>query len=163
MHQIKPASGIVELEYRFRCPVSAAFEAWSDRKAVELWGHPGEGWTMSIDRFSFHFGNSDLVRFGPAGGAEYVNENRYIEIVKDSRIIYSSTVSSGRQLQFAGIIVVQFEPLDGGGTLMRFVEQGLYLDAADSVEGHRAGWQQMFDALRKHAERAQPALAAAVA
>lgn len=138
--------GTVDLTREFAYPSNAVFAAWSQREAQNTWGHPGAGWHMSLDRFSFEVGESDLCRFGPEGGAEYLNENRYLAIEPARRIVYATSLRSGDALTFAGTVVVALEDTNGK-TRLRLVEQGLYFDDQDSVDGHRAGWEGMLDAL----------------
>lgn len=143
--------GTVDLTREFKQPAGAVFRAWSLEEAQREWGDPGEGWTMTFDQFRFAVGEADICRFGPKAGPGYVNVNRYLAIEPDQRIVYSTSLSSEGRLTFAGTVVVRFEAMDGG-TRMRLVEQGLYLDPADSVEAHRAGWDGMLTSLGRYLE-----------
>lgn len=152
MAQHSVTTGTVDLTQDFDLPAEAVFAAWSEKSAQEAWGDPGEGWRMSLDRFAFRVGVSDICRFGPEGGPEYVNENRYLEISPLRRIVYATSLRSGGDLTFAGTVTVSFAAA-GGGTRMRLVEQGLYFDAQDDVEGHRAGWTGMLAAMERYLMR----------
>lgn len=138
--------GTVDLAKEYAHPREAVFAAWSREEAQKTWGNPGPGWRMSLDRFSFKVGESDICRFGPEGGANYLNENRYLAIERDRRIVFATSLRSGDVLTFAGTVVVTFED-SAGGTRMRLHEQGLYFDGLDNVDGHRAGWAGMLDAI----------------
>lgn len=39
---------------------------------------------------------------------------------------------------------------------MRLIEQGLYFDGQDDVEGHRPGWESMLGALGKYLHGGRP-------
>lgn len=138
--------GTVDLTRDFNCPAGTVFSAWAEESAQRIWGDPGEGWAMSFDRFRFAVGQSDVCRFGPVGGQEYVNENRYLIIEPAKRIVYATSIASEGRVSFAGTVAISFDPM-AGGTRMRLVEQGIYLDGQDDVEGHRSGWQGMLNAL----------------
>lgn len=141
--------GIVDLSKVFPEAVDVVFAAWSTEAAQRAWGDPGEGWQMSFDRFHFKVGKSDVCRFGPTGGEEYVNENRYLDIEPGQRIVYSTSLSAGGRLTFAGTVAVTFEK-EGSGTMMRLVENGLYFDGHDDPAAHRSGWKSMLAALERH-------------
>jgi uncharacterized protein YndB with AHSA1/START domain len=143
---MKLEAGTVDLERDFAHPAKTVFAAWSSEMAQRTWGDPGEGWHMSFDCFSFRVGESDLCRFGPVDGAEYLNENCYLAIEPERRIVYATSLRNEDMLTFAGTVVVTFEGADDK-TRLRLVEQGIYFDGLDSVDGHRAGWEGMLDAL----------------
>ena len=143
------AEGTVDLTKEFAQPVDAVFAAWSSEAAQRTWSDPGEGWELNFDLFRFAVGETDICRFGPAGGQQYVNENRYLAIEPGKRIIYSTSLSSDGRLTFAGTVAVTFEKADDG-TRMRLVEQGLYFDGQDDVEGHRSGWEGMLGVLDEY-------------
>jgi uncharacterized protein YndB with AHSA1/START domain len=140
------SEGIVDLTKEFPQPVGAVYSAWTSEEAQRAWGDPGDGWKMEFENFGFDVGQAHLCRFGPIGGQLYINENRYLAIQPEKRIVYSTSLSSEGKLTFAGIVAVAFEAIEGG-TRMRFVEQGLYFDGQDDVEGHRSGWEAMIGAL----------------
>lgn len=144
--------GTVELTKDFDRPVEVVFEAWSDKDAQLTWGDPGEGWSMRFDRFDFAVGQADICRFGPEGGQQYLNEVRYLVIEPGRRIVYSTSMGSDNRIDFAGTVAVTFDSVRHG-TRLRLIEQGLYLEGNDDVEGHRSGWESMLDALGEYLRR----------
>ena len=102
------SEGTVDLTKEFNEPVEKVFAAWSDQQAQLAWSDPGEGWSMSFDAFRFAVGESDLCRFGPDGGAEYLNENRYVVIEPGKRIIYSTSLMTEGRIGFVGTVAVVF-------------------------------------------------------
>lgn len=143
------AEGTVDLTKDLARPIDAVFAAWSKEEAQRVWSDPGEGWELSFDQFQFAVGKTDACCFGPVGGQRYVNENRYLEILAEKRIVYSTSLSSDGRLTFAGTVVVTFEEVSDG-TRLRLVEHGIYFDGRDDVAGHRSGWEDMLDALDKY-------------
>lgn len=138
--------GTVDLTRDFPQPPQAVFAAWATKEAQLAWGDPGDGWEMTFPTFAFAVGQTDICRFGPAGGQQYVNENRYLVIEPDQRILYATSLAQDGRVGFAGTVAVQFQATDAG-TRMRLIEQGLYLDDQDDVEGHRSGWEAMLAAM----------------
>lgn len=142
----------VDLIRDFESPAATVFAAWSDENAQRIWGDPGDGWSMSFDTFQFAVGKADICRFGPAGGQDYVNENRYVVIDPGKRIVYATSLANAGLVSFAGTVAVDFEPI-AEGTRIRLIEQGLYFDGPDDVECHRSGWQGMLNALGSYLRR----------
>ncbi|MEQ8292768.1 MAG: SRPBCC domain-containing protein [Roseovarius sp.] len=138
--------GTVELTRKYDQPVADVFSAWSSEEAQRKWGDPGEGWDLTFDQFRFTVGETDICRFGPKGGSTYINENRYLQIEPGLRIVYTTTLTCGNRLTFAGTVAITFEATKGG-TRMKLIEQGLYFDGQDDVAGHRSGWDGMLEAL----------------
>lgn len=144
--------GTVDITRTFAAPAAAAFAAWSQQAAQETWGDPGPDWQMRFERFGFAVGESDLCRFGPGGGPVYLNENRYLQILPETRIVYASLLREDGTLTFSGTVVVTFEAIPEG-TRMRLVEQGTYFDGRDRVEDHRAGWRAMLEAMGRYLQQ----------
>lgn len=144
--------GTVDITRTFAAPAASVFAAWSQQAAQEAWGDPGPDWQMRFERFGFAVGESDLCRFGPRGGPVYLNENRYLQILPEARIVYATLLREDGTLSFSGTVVVTFEPvLDG--TRMRLVEQGTYFDGRDRAEDHQAGWQAMLGAIDRYLQQ----------
>ncbi|WP_129792484.1 SRPBCC domain-containing protein [Sphingosinicella sp. CPCC 101087] len=141
--------GTVDLTRHFALPVETVFAAWAREQAQLTWGDPGEGWEMTFDQFRFAVGHSDVCRFGPVGGQQYINEVRYLAIEPSKRIVCTTSLSCNGRVNFAGTLAVAFEEV-GGGTRMRLMEHGLYFDGRDDVAGHRSGWESMLDALGEY-------------
>lgn len=142
--------GTVDLTRDFDRPVEAVFAAWSDKDAQLIWGDPG--WSISFERFDFAVGQTDICRFGPEDGQQYLNENRYLIIEPGKRIVYSTSIARENRINFVGTVAVTFEA-QPNGTRLRLIEQGLYLDGIDDTEGHRSGWESMMDALGQYLRR----------
>lgn len=145
--------GTVDLTRTFSAPVKTVYAAWSDEAAQAVWGHPGEGWSMCFDQFHFAVGQTDICRFGPKGGSEYINENRYLAIHPARWIVYSTSLTSAGRVNFAGTVAVTFESVTAG-TEMHLIETGIYVDDLDNVDDHLTGWQSMLDALGSYLDRA---------
>lgn len=141
--------GTVDLTTIFDQPVGKVFSAWSEEDAQRIWGDPGNGWEMSFDQFCFTVDEVDICRFGPKGGPQYTNENRYLLIVPEHRIVYATSLKSAGQLTFAGTVAVTFEETRGS-TRLRLIEDGLYFDGQDDVAGHHCGWEGMLGALGEY-------------
>lgn len=134
--------GTVDISKTFPVPAAAVFAAWSGEAAQRAWGDPGPDWQMRFERFRFTVGESDICHFGPS----YLNENRYLEILPEKRIVYASLLRTAGTLTFAGTVTVMFEQVKDG-TRMRLVEHGVYFDGHDKVDDHDEGWRSMLEAM----------------
>lgn len=141
--------GSVDLSRDFDHTAETVFAAFSEKEAQLTWGDPGEGWSMGFDAFNFTVGQTDICRFGPDGGRQYVNENRYLVIERNRRIVYATSLASEGHVTFAGTVAIAFEANDSK-TRLRLIEQGLYFDGEDEVAGHRSGWESMLNALGRY-------------
>lgn len=138
--------GTVDLTKDYDHSITDVFSAWSSEAAQRSWGDPGEGWEMNFDQFRFAVGKTDVCRFGPKGRPTYINENHYLQIEPEQRIVYATSLKSGNRLTFAGTVAITFGAIKDG-TRMRLIEQGLYFDGQDEVTGHQSGWEGMLSAL----------------
>lgn len=136
---------IVEIEKLYPVSPERVFAAWASAEAMLAWSAPPEGWTMHCDAFALTVGHTDEWRFGVIGKTPYINRNQYSAIEPGRRIAYTTTLSLGRQLQFAGAVCVTLESVSGGCRLV-CTETGIHFDQ-DDREGHREGWSAMLDAL----------------
>lgn len=139
-------SATIVIERGYEAAPARVFSAWASPEALMRWGVPGEGWEVAYQAFDFREGGGVISRFGPKGGAVYVNETRYFEIVPNQRIVSAGSMTSGGKRLFVGLLTVEFHAA-GGGCRMVMTEQGVFLDGHDRPENHEAGWNRMLDRL----------------
>lgn len=143
-HSVTHSNFTIERDY----PVSPArvFAAWATAEALLRWAAPGDDWVQTIERFEFRVGGGETSRFGPKGGAPYVNETRYEDIVPNARIVSSGAMTHEGVRLFAGILTLTFEAA-GQGCRCTLTEQGVFLDGHDVAGNHEGGWNVMLDKL----------------
>jgi uncharacterized protein YndB with AHSA1/START domain len=144
------------IERTYDASPSRVFAAWSNPEALLRWGSPGDGWQSAFDRFDFKVGGDNVSRFGPQGGAIYVNETQYLDIVTNERIVSAGSMTSGGKRIFVGLLTVEFHAA-GKGCRMAMTEQGAFLDGHDIPANHEAGWNQMLDNLSGELKRGRAA------
>lgn len=143
---VTPAiAAIVEIEKYYPVGPDRVFAAWASAEAMLAWSAPPEGWTMHCDAFALAVGHTDEWRFGLVGETPYINRNQYSAIEPGRRIAYTTTLSHGDRLEFAGAVCVTFDAVPDGCRLT-CIETGIHLDH-DDREGHLDGWNGMLDAL----------------
>ena len=129
-------------------PVSAVFQAWSDTRQLEAWCYPGDGqWTSRVEGHEFTVGGAKRIAFGPIGEAPYREDSRYLDIAPDRHLINSERVLAGDgRLISTSLITVEFLDAAPGCELI-VTDQITLLDANDSPEQRRIGWNEVLDRL----------------
>jgi uncharacterized protein YndB with AHSA1/START domain len=117
------------------------FAAWADLdKKRQWWGQTDE------HELDFRVGGREQLRVRTGEGVEYTFDAVYGDIVEDERIIYSYDMH--RDGTRISVSVATVELLDAeGGTLLRFTEQGAFLDGHDEPAAREHGTGELLDAL----------------
>lgn len=133
-------------------PPAEVFRAWSDPEAKRRWTgcHPDMTREHDLD---FRPGGLEVNRMTGPDGAVFLVEARFIEILKDQRIIYAYDYRVGGQRTSASLVTVEFSP-GGRGTTMVFTEQVAFLDAHDERDERIHGTNEGFDRLELDLQRA---------
>ena len=137
----------IELERTYVTAPSRVFAAWATADALLRWGAPGAGWDVTLEAFEFEVGGKQITSFTPGNGQVYVNRWRFHDIVPDTRIVSSGSMSIADNALFVGVLTVELEA-SGSGCLLRLIEQGVFLDGLDQRENHLDGWNSMLERLR---------------
>lgn len=133
----------------FPAPPDRVFAALSDRAAMAQWASPAPEFRLTIDPFDFRVGGVAQSRMDPPEGDPWINEERYQEIVPDTRIVTTSALHYQAVLQFAGVVVYRLSP-EGDGTRLTIDEHGYFPDGRDAPGNHEIGWTQMLDQLQAY-------------
>jgi uncharacterized protein YndB with AHSA1/START domain len=146
----------IVIERRYNAAPARVFRAFSDPAAHERWFVKGDNWPVAEYSHDFRVGGRESGRFSPDREVVYHNETVYQDIVPDSRIIFAYTMAKGERRISASLATIELIP-DGSGTLLKFTEQGAFLDGLDSPEGREQGWGGLFDLLAAELDRAPAA------
>lgn len=129
------------LERRYPAPVERVFEAWADPEARRRW--MAQGAEHSQD---FVVGGLETVRGFDGEGRALIYEARYAEIVRNERILTTSTMHTGNRLSTVSVTSVEFRAEDAD-TLLVLTEHGIYLPGQERPEWREHGTAQQLDAL----------------
>jgi uncharacterized protein YndB with AHSA1/START domain len=139
---------------RLKAPVGDVFRAWQDTRQLEAWCYPGNAeWTSHIEVHDFTTGGTKHAVFGPKGDSPYREESRYLDIRVNQHIINSERILAGDgRLISTSLVSVEFVAT-GEGCELVVSDQITLLDASDTPEQRRAGWNEVLDRLEPHLRR----------
>jgi len=127
-------------------PPARVFHAWADPSAKARWFACHDEWQSEGHELDFRIGGREYLRSVPPGGPAHVYEARYQDIVPGQRIVYTYDMHLGDTRISVSLATVEFRPA-GSGTRLRFTEQAVFLDGADSVASRERGTGELLDTL----------------
>lgn len=135
----------IEREYpQTRAQVFAAF---ADPALRERWfANPGN-WSDAEWELDFRIGGGELSAGGAEAGRHNLFRSRFHDIVEDERIVYSYDLFHDRRLISVSLTTVELGPGEGGGTRLRFTEQGVFFDGAIAAAEREHGSGVLLDRL----------------
>jgi uncharacterized protein YndB with AHSA1/START domain len=144
-----------EIERTYPASVSRVFAAFASKEAKDAWGDTGDlgepGPDAGESEFDFRVGGRE--RFGMGyQGIRYRYDACYYDIVPDQRIIYSYEMYANDARISVSVATIEFAST-AEGTVLRWTEQGAYLDGFDGPEApqfRKEGTAEMLDGLAKY-------------
>jgi uncharacterized protein YndB with AHSA1/START domain len=149
------------IERTYPAPPSRVFAAFASAEAKGIWGDTGDlesiGGEAGVEEFEFRIGGRE--RFGHRWeGTTYRYDALYYDIVLDARIVYSYEMYADDVRISVSIATIEFAPT-GDGTVLRFTEQGAFLDGIDGPEASKlreGGTAEMLDGLEGYLASRDP-------
>jgi len=133
------AHDTIVFDRSFSCPLTVLYEAFADPAARARWGIPGPGAVIIYDREDFRVGGIDHSRCGSKDDPRYHVEATYLDIVPESRIVYSETVVEGGRRLSAALQTIEMSSKNGRSHLKVTVQIAAF-DGADMASGVRHGF-----------------------
>ena len=130
------------VERVYEVPAARVFAAWADPDAKARWfaGPAGE------HELDFRVGGREVTRGRRTDGPPLTFESVYHDIVPDGRIVYASTLHSGKTLTTVSITTVELSP-EGDGTRLLLAEHGTFLDGHEEPAWREQGTGDWLTAL----------------
>jgi uncharacterized protein YndB with AHSA1/START domain len=128
------------IERTYDAAPERVFAAWASQPAKARWFGPGEDHTLD-----FRVGGGEHLRVS-VDGDEYAYNGLYQDIVDGERIVYSYEMQRNGTRISVSVATVELKPAEAG-TLLRFTEQGVFLDGHDSVDLREHGTAELLDKL----------------
>lgn len=129
-----------------RAPLSAVWAAYADSTQRAIWGVPA-GEAQIYDEADFNIGGRDTYRCGPPETLEFRGTVDYLQIVPESLIVHTDSVTVGDQLLAVALLTWQFGTQDDT-TLIQLTDQVTSFVGPDMIAGHRNGHTKAFEQLR---------------
>jgi uncharacterized protein YndB with AHSA1/START domain len=117
------------------------FAAWADPEAKRRWFGSAE--THELD---FKVGGGERLVARMDGGTVYTYQGRYQDIVADERIVYSYDMYRDDDRISVSLSTVELIPAEGG-TMLRYTEQGVFLDGHDTAAQREHGTRELLEGL----------------
>jgi len=147
------AHGSFTLERLYAASPARVFKAFSDPKTKARWFRGPEGWEEIRREMDFRVGGEEIAQGKFPHGLETLFIGRYHEIVADSRIVYVYDMHLNGAFVSVSLVSIDLAPKEGGKTLLRFTEQGAFLDGDATANAHRReGTQFVLDEIAKLVE-----------
>lgn len=134
------------LERAYTATPARVFAAWADRGSKARWFTGPDEWKKAAHELDFRVGGRERVSGGPKGGPVHTYEALYHDIVAERRIVSSYDMYMDGTRISVSLATVEFE-LAGGGTRLKYTEQGAFLDDFDDAGSREEGTNELLDKL----------------
>lgn len=138
----------IKMERTYNASPARVFAAWESVEARLRWSIPFPEAGAAYDQAEFKVGGLDVMRCGPKDDMRFLAHVRYLEIVRDSRIVMAERVAEDGKICAASLITIELEPA-GKGTKQTVTMQVSAFDGSDMLEGYRTGWTAALDNLAR--------------
>lgn len=137
----------------FYRPVETVFSALSDREKLRTWYDCGLASDVVDLEVNFAVGGGKRVTYQfrpgtPMAGKVLVNEERYLNIVPNERIVTSSVMTMDGEPFSVSLVTFELSP-SGPGSELRVTHQDAFFENADGPQMRQAGWTGLMDWLGK--------------
>ncbi|UVC07399.1 SRPBCC family protein [Rhizobium sp. TH2] len=142
------AHDTIVFERCFVAPLPMLYKAFMDPVARCRWGAPSPTAVIIYDQEDFRVGGRDLSRCGSKDDPRFHVEATYLDIVPESRIVYSEAVTEGGKRLSAALHTIEMKSTDGQSSL-RITVQIAAFDGAAMADGVRHGFRAALDNLTR--------------
>ncbi len=138
----------IVMERVYNASPARVFAAWESVEARLRWSIPFPEAGAAYDQAEFKVGGLDIMRCGLKSDMRFLAHVRYLEIIKDARIVMAESIAEDGTIRAASLITVELEPADKD-TKQTVTMQVSAIDGADMLDGYRVGWTAALDNIAK--------------
>jgi len=144
-HRTEHTTFVIERFYDFA--PTLVFAAWASAEAKSRWfsGNTNK-WTLMERKLEFRIGGREILKGQWQGGPVSTFAGLYYDIVPNERIIYSYDMFQDSTQISVSLATVELRGKDNG-TLLKFTEQAVFLDAFEDKGGREQGTGLLLDQL----------------
>jgi uncharacterized protein YndB with AHSA1/START domain len=146
------ARDTIVLERTYRAAPNRVFRVWEDVEARARWSKPFPEMDLVYDSHDFRVGGTDIYRCGLNGVFNWIAEVRYLDIVRDKRLIFSERMAEEGKPQSTALITVEFFA-KGRETLQIVTLHVLTVDGSTMLEGYAGSWDTVLDNIAAELEQ----------
>lgn len=139
------------VERSYPRPPERVFAAFASEEQKRRWFAESDHHEVELFEQDFRVGGRAALRyrFGkdtPFPGAALSNEEYYLDIVPDRRIVSASNMTFGEKCVSASLVTIELLPTDTGTDLV-CTFQGAFFEGSDGPEMREGGWRALFERL----------------
>jgi len=138
-------------ERQLKAPTAAVFEAFSDAVGRAKWASPSPTAVVIYDSENFIENGKDEYRCGAKDDPSIHGRTHYLEIVKNSRIVSSETLTINGQKVSASITTVELSSVDSMTLLKQTTHVASFIGAS-MIDGFKQGNNASLDNLVKYVD-----------
>jgi uncharacterized protein YndB with AHSA1/START domain len=145
------------IERSYPAKAERVFAAFADPAKKRRWFAEGDHHELEHYEMDFRVGGKERTRFRlgedtPLKGIACTNDGSYLDIIRNRRIVVSSTMSLGEKCISASLTTFEFLTSETGTDLI-FTHQGAFFEGSDGPEMREEGWRKIFDRLTQEIAR----------
>lgn len=148
MSQRTLAHGTLVVERTYKATPKRVFAAWESVEARERWQAPTPEVRLEYVEADFRDGGRDIVRCIETAKPIWEARVHYLDIRRDSRIVFTELVSGDGTHESAALVGVEFTPVPDGTHLLVTLQITAF-DGAPMLDGYQFGWNAALDNLAK--------------
>lgn len=146
--QTKTLHDTIVMERIYNASPSRVFAAWESVDARLRWSVPYPTTGAAYDQAEFRVGGLDIMRCGHKDDMRYRAHVRYLEILRDARIVMAESVAEDGIIRAVSLITIELLPV-GKATKQTVTMQVSAFDGTGMIEGYNEGWGAALDNLAK--------------
>ena len=138
----------IVLERTYNASPARVFGAWESIEARLRWSVPYPTAGAAYDQADFRVGGLDIMRCGHKDDMRYLAHVRYLEILRDARIVMAESVAEDGKTRAASLITIELEAA-GRATKQTVTMHVSAFDGTGMIEGYNEGWGAALDNLAR--------------